>query len=209
MTKTNPITHYRAEWRGLSTAALAVIASLWIALPVVANAAGTDAGMPNLRLDAAVGDPAMGKELFTGAARFRNGGPPCMACHSVAGIGALGGGQLGPDLTTVVTRFGGVAAVSAFVGGSPTPTMNAIWQRAPLTTEERADMVAFLAQAALTQRPTQMIWQLALLAVLGLAILLVIAGWVWRGRLREVRRPMIARQRQARAQVNSRTPGRH
>lgn len=144
------------------------------------------------------GDPDIGKDLFIGAARFRNGGPPCMGCHSVAGIGALGGGQLGPDLTTVVTRFGGVAALSAFVGGSPTPTMNAIWLRTPLTADERADVVAFLAHP-MTRRAPQAIWQLALLAVLGLAILLAIAGGVWRGRLREVRRPMIAGQRQARS----------
>ncbi|MFN3338009.1 MAG: hypothetical protein ACK42I_10985, partial [Thermomicrobium sp.] len=45
------------------------------------------------------GDPIRGKELFTGVLRFENGGPPCQACHSIGGIGALGGGQLGPDLT--------------------------------------------------------------------------------------------------------------
>lgn len=311
MTKTNPITDCRTEWRGLSIAALAAIAGLWVALPVVANAAGTDveagkqifrnqcaachtvgggdlvgpdlkgvtvqrphewlqrwiaapeqmlaAGdpvatallhkfhdvpMPNPRLSAsditavlaylatsapgaasaalgaattlpaatpivAVGDPDIGKELFTGAARFHNGGPPCMACHSVAGIGALGGGQLGPDLTTVVTRLGGVAAVSAFVGGSPTPTMSAIWSRTPLTASERADVVAFLAQAVVSHRPAQAIWQLAGLSVLGLAIQLAIIGWVWRGRLRDgVRRPMIARQREGRSwSVNA--PRRH
>ncbi|MBS0327295.1 MAG: cytochrome c [Proteobacteria bacterium] len=144
------------------------------------------------------GDPGRGRELFTGALRFHNDGPPCMACHSVAGIGALGGGQLGPDLTTVVTRYGGPAAVSAFVGGSPTPTMNAVWARTPLTSAERADVVAFLTQAAVSRRPAQAIWQLALLALIGLAILLVVAGWIWRRRLRAVRAPMVAAQRHAR-----------
>lgn len=165
------------------------------------SASGTSEPAPAPVASAATvpGDPAMGKELFTGAARFSNRGPPCMACHSVAGIGALGGGQLGPDLTTVVTRLGGVAAVSAFVGGSPTPTMSAIWSRTPLTETERADMVAFLAQAAVTQRPVQSIWQLVLLALSGLAILLAVMAWVWRRRLHDgVRRPMIASQRQAR-----------
>lgn len=142
------------------------------------------------------GDPEIGKELFTGATRFRNGGPPCMACHSAAGIGALGGGQLGPDLTTVVERFGGAAALGVFVGSSPTPTMNAIWRRTPLTASERADVVAFLAQASVSQRPAQVIWQLTGLSVLGLVILLAIAAMTWRRRLRDgVRRPMIARRR--------------
>ena len=50
---------------------------------------------------APAGNADTGKDLFTGVQRFANGGPPCMACHSTGGIGALGGGQLGPDFTTV------------------------------------------------------------------------------------------------------------
>jgi len=139
------------------------------------------------------GNPEIGKDLFTGVVRFQNGGPPCMACHSTGGIGALGGGQLGPDLSTVVTRFNGAAAVDAFVAGTPTPTMKAVWSQHPLTTEERANVVGFLAQAGLTQRPAQAIWQLAGLAVLGLVVLLAVAGFRWRNRLKfGVRRPMMA-----------------
>lgn len=139
------------------------------------------------------GNPEIGKDLFTGVVRFQNGGPPCMACHSVGGIGALGGGQLGPDLTTLVARFGGAAGVDAFVAGMPTPTMKAVWSKFPLTTEERASVVAFLAQAGVSQRPAEAIWQLAGLAALGVVILLAIAGLNWRNRLRfGVRRPMMA-----------------
>ena len=139
------------------------------------------------------GNPEVGKDLFTGVVRFHNGGPPCMACHSAGGIGALGGGQLGPDLTTVVSRYGGAAAVDAFVAGTPTPTMKAVWSKNPLTTEERANVVSFLAQAGVSERPAQAIWQLGGLAVLGAVILLVIAGFRWRNRLRfGVRRPMMA-----------------
>ncbi|MCC6608772.1 MAG: cytochrome c [Burkholderiales bacterium] len=184
---------------GLSAAeANALIDYLATAVPgaAVPPAEAVSAPAPATSAPAASGDPEVGKELFTGAARFRNGGPPCMACHSVGGIGALGGGQLGPDLTTVVTRFGGAAATAAFVGGSPTPTMNAVWQRTPLTADERANVVAFLAQAAISERPTQAIWRLLGLAILGLAILLVAAGWIWRRRQPDgVRLPMLARQR--------------
>jgi cytochrome c2 len=140
------------------------------------------------------GNPEIGKELFTGVVRFRNGGPPCMACHSVVGIGALGGGQLGPDLTDVVTRFNGAAAVNAFLTGMPTPTMKAVWSQHPPTNEERASVVSFLGQAQVTQRPAQAIWQLAGLAGLGLVILLAVAAANWRNRLRfGVRRPMMAK----------------
>ena len=76
------------------------------------------------------GNPEIGKDLFTGVTRFQNGGPPCMACHSVGGIGALGGGQLGPDLTGSVAHFGGAAGLNAFVAGTPTPIMKAVWSRA-------------------------------------------------------------------------------
>ena len=140
------------------------------------------------------GNPEIGKDLFTGVVRFQNGGPPCMACHSAGGIGALGGGQLGPDLTTVAARFGGAAGVDAFVAGMPTPTMKAVWSKYPPTTEERASVVAFLAQAGVSQRPAEAIWQLAGLAALGVVILLAIAGLNWRNRLRfGVRRPMMAK----------------
>jgi cytochrome c2 len=139
------------------------------------------------------GNPEVGKELFTGVVRFQNGGPPCMACHSAGGIGALGGGQLGPDLTAVASRYGGAAGLDAFVAGSPTPTMRAVWSQHPLTPQERASVVVFLGQAGVSQRPAQAIWQLAGLAGLGVVILLAVAAWNWRKRLRfGVRRPMMA-----------------
>lgn len=140
------------------------------------------------------GNPEIGKDLFTGVVRFANGGPPCMACHSVSGIGALGGGQLGPDLTEVVKRYGGASAVDAFVAGTPTPTMKAVWGQRPLTAQDRANVVSFLAQAEVSQRPAQAIWQLAGLAALGVVILLTIAAFRWNYRLRfGVRGPMVAR----------------
>jgi len=140
------------------------------------------------------GNPEIGKELFTGVLRFRNGGPPCMACHSAAGIGALGGGQLGPDLTDVVTRYGGAAAVNGFLSGMPTPTMKAVWSQHPPTPEERGSVVSFLGQAGVTLRPAQAIWQLAALAGLGLLVLLAVGAFNWRNRLRfGVRRPMVAK----------------
>jgi mono/diheme cytochrome c family protein len=158
--------------------------------PAESSAPATEAA----NAPAVKGNPEIGKDLFTGVTRFQNGGPPCMACHSTGGIGALGGGQLGPDLTTVATRFGGAPGVDAFVAGLPTPTMKAVWTQHPLTTEERANVVDFLlGQAGLSQRPAQAIWQLAALTVLGVVILLAIAGFIWRNRLKfGVRRPMMA-----------------
>jgi hypothetical protein len=73
--------------------------------------------------------------------------------------------------------------------------MKAVWSKQPLTPQERANVVAFLSQAAVTERPAAAIWQLGGLAALGAVILLVIAAIRWQNRLRfGVRRPMIARR---------------
>ena len=142
------------------------------------------------------GDALLGKNLFTGAGRFGNGGPPCMGCHSAAGIGALGGGALGPDLTGSVARFGGVRGLAAFLSGTPTATMDAVWRNNPLTEQERAHVIAFLQQATLEQRPVQVVWQLTGLAIAGMLVLLGLGHLVWRRRLTAVRRPMVARATQ-------------
>lgn len=157
------------------------------------NAATAAAAPAAQAANAPKGNPEIGKDLFTGVTRFANGGPPCMACHSVSGIGALGGGQLGPDLTEVVKRYGGASAVDAFVAGTPTPTMKAVWGQRPLTPEDRANVVSFLAQAEVAQRPAEAIWELFGLAALGVVILLALAAWNWSHRLRfGVRGPMVA-----------------
>ena len=173
---------------GLSTSDVTAVIAYLDTASGQPSAAPANAGAP-----AAKGDPEVGRSLFTGVARFQNGGPPCMACHSVGGIGALGGGQLGPDLTGVPGRMGGEAGLNAFVAGTPTPTMKAVWSQHPLTDEERASVVSFLGQAGVSERPAEAIWQLAGLAALGLVILLTLAGLRWRNRLRNgVWRPMVA-----------------
>ena len=140
------------------------------------------------------GDPAIGKALFIGEARLRNGGPPCMGCHSIAGLGALGGGVLGPDLTPAFNKYGD-AGLANFLNTVPTATMNAVWLQQPLTPEEQADLWAFLQQASVSERPADTIVQLTVLAVVGGAVLTVIAQLYWRKRLVAVRRPLVARSR--------------
>lgn len=138
------------------------------------------------------GDAASGKAYFVGDKRFENGGPHCIACHSVAGIGSLGGGNLGPDLTT----SGFVqsdAAFASFISAPSTQTMGAVWANTPLTTQEQADLYAFLSRAAVTQREPSALLQIALLGVVGAAALIALAQVYWGKRLKGVRKPMIAR----------------
>lgn len=137
------------------------------------------------------GDPAIGKEYFIGQKRFANGGPPCMACHSVAGIGALGGGRLGPDLTASYGKWGD-AGLASFVTQPATVTMSAVWTQTPLTPQEGGDLVAFIKQASVSQRPANTVVQLLVLAVVIAVALLILAKLVWRERLTGVRRKMVA-----------------
>ncbi len=107
------------------------------AAPAVAPAAPALAG---------TGNPAAGKLLFTGQQLMTNGGTPCIACHSVTGVGGLDGGALGPDLTHVITRLG-APGVSAALKTIVFPTMLGPFQNHPLTPVEQADLVAFLSSA--------------------------------------------------------------
>jgi cytochrome c2 len=140
------------------------------------------------------GDPSAGRRLFEGSIRFDNGGPPCLACHSIAGIGALGGGALGPDLTQVYGRLGedGIASVLA---STPFETMIPIFGDRPLTEQEQVHVAEFLSRASASSRTAASVSQLALLAAAGAAFLLLVMRVVWRRRLKEVRRPMVARSR--------------
>lgn len=141
-----------------------------------------------------IGDPARGKAYFIGKQRFANGGPPCMACHSAAGIGALGGGQLGPDLTGSYNKWG-EQGLTTFVTQPATVTMSTVWNQTPLTPSEGADLLAFLQQASVSQRPANTVVQLVLLAIGAAAVLLLITHLVWRKRLPGVRRRMVASAR--------------
>src|SRR5947209_5536591 len=139
------------------------------------------------------GDAAAGRELFVGGTRMHNGGPPCMSCHSISGIGALGGGTLGPDLTDAYSKYGGDAGLGAFLTGDPTPTMSAVWTRQPLTPQEVSNLASFIKEGAVAERPLGSIGKLAVMAAIALVILVAIAAVYWRRRLSVVRKPVVVR----------------
>jgi cytochrome c2 len=138
------------------------------------------------------GDASVGKGLFEGTIRLDNGGPPCLACHRIAGIGALGGGALGPDLTQAFGKYGedGIASVLA---STPFETMIPIFDDRPLTAQEQVHLSEFLGRASVSSRTASSVGQLALLAAAGAAFLLLVMRIIYRRRLKEVRRPMVAR----------------
>lgn len=90
------------------------------------------------------GDVPQGRSIFIGQMRLSQAGMPCIACHSVEGIGLLGGGGLGPDLTHVYTRYG-QSGLAAALSSLPFPTMQGIYANRPLAPAEQADLLAFFA----------------------------------------------------------------
>ncbi len=164
---------------------------------VLAYIAQQSGGAPKTAAAPAVtfpqGDSIAGREFFVGGTRFKNGGPPCMSCHSISGIGALGGGTLGPDLTNAFQKYGGAAGLESFLSSVPTPTMSAVWTKNPLTPAEIADVAAFIKEGAVVQRSPGSIAALALMALCALVILVVIAAVYWRRRLLGVRIPLVRR----------------
>ena len=136
----------------------------------------------------AAGEPGRGEALFAGTVDLQNGGTPCLGCHSAGHTGLLGGGVVGPDLTQVAARYG--TGLQAALAAVPWPTMSPIFARHPLTPQEQADLLAFF-QASAAQQPTNRGWAVLALSLAGFAGALVAIGFVWRRRLRGVRRQMV------------------
>jgi mono/diheme cytochrome c family protein len=147
------------------------------------------------------GDAALGQQMFSGGIRFQNGGPPCLTCHTIAGIGLLGGGSLGPDLTPAFNKYGGEAGLATFLSTVPLPTMNAVRTAHPFIPQETANLIAFLKQASGGGTPPDPTGFLVGASVGGAAVLVVLAQLYWRHRLTAVRRPLVARSRAQRRQL--------
>ncbi len=141
------------------------------------------------------GDAQRGENLFTGSERFGAGGPSCLSCHSVAGVGALGGGRLGPDLTGSFAKYGGAQGLDAALKTVPFPTMLPIFSRKALADDERADLVAFLETAPDQQRPASAAGKLVGFSAAAAALMVILAMGIWRHRLTGVRKPLVNRSR--------------
>ena len=139
------------------------------------------------------GDADRGKNLFEGRSDFDGGGPSCLSCHSVAGIGALGGGSLGPDLTGAYAKYNGETGLVAALTTVAFPTMQPVYTGAPITEQEARDLAAFLADAPQATRPGGSAWKLFVLSIGGVAAFAAFGLLVWRSRLAGVRRSLLRR----------------
>ncbi|MBI4299894.1 MAG: c-type cytochrome [Chloroflexi bacterium] len=140
---------------------------------------------------ATAGNAGRGKSLFTGSTRFQNGGTPCLACHSIAGVGALGGGTLGPDLTQAFTKFGD-SGLTSILTTLPFPIMKPVFGERPLTPQEQTDLKAFLQEAAQAKRSNLSPGILLLIGMGGALVLIALGNIMWRQRrVSGVRRPLV------------------
>lgn len=140
----------------------------------------------------ATGDVENGRALFMGYTHFENDGPPCMGCHNVGGNGLLGGGALGPDLTNITEEReqSDILSVITNYGWPVSPVMQPIYTDHPLTGKEQADLIAFLnssvGEPEADREPVVIGISLA-----GFAAATAGLGFVYRGRLRGVRRSLV------------------
>jgi hypothetical protein len=109
------------------------------------------------------------------------------------GIGQLGGGRLGPDLTRVYERMQGRKGLAAWLMAPATPTMQPIFKSHPLRPEEVLPLVAYLEETAKRGGEDDSVAALNffLLGLGGAVAGLVMLDVLWKDRFRGVRRPLV------------------
>ncbi len=139
-------------------------------------------------------DVEEGRALFLGRKPLKNGGPACIACHTVNGAeGLFGGGRLGPNLTRAYARLEGRKGLSAWLSAPPGLTMSPIFSRHPLDGEEILPLVAFLKDETEKDKPerTTAMINFLLFGIGGAVLLLVAFDFIWNKRFRGVRKELI------------------
>lgn len=145
-------------------------------------------------------DITKGRKLFTGEQRLQSAGASCISCHSVYGLGGLGGGMLAPDLTTVFERYKDRTTLVTWLTAPATPTMQAVFADAPLTTDEAISLTAFF-EHTLRRNPADASTarlNFMLIGLGGVVLLLGLFDVIWHNRFRSVRRAMIQQWRRNR-----------
>lgn len=142
-------------------------------------------------------DVALGRELFTGRRRLKNGGPSCTSCHSIAGLSGLGGGLLGPDLSHAYAASNGRKAMSAWLMNPATETMAPVYRTNPIDEDEVLPLLAFLkstAESGAEPAPGPGV-EFLVLGVLGAAAALLVCDVLWRRRFTSVRAKLVGERR--------------
>lgn len=140
-------------------------------------------------------DAGQGEQLYTGALALANGASPCIACHALAGLGAAGAANYGPDLSTLYADYG-AEGVAALLESLAFPSMEAIYSSRPLTETERLDLTAYFSQVA--EQPAPAATSLAGPILLGVVIVFAVVALMGLRRLKGVRQPLVDQVRKQR-----------
>jgi len=132
-----------------------------------------------------------GRALFIGSKPFQNGGAPCGACHGLGGEGLAFTASLGPELSAGLSGMDPVA-LDGLLEALPFPTMAPIYEGHALTPVERADLTAYLIQAA-TRGPPRNAWHFELYGLIGAVVLFLGLAVAWRRRKPPSRARLLAR----------------
>lgn len=138
-------------------------------------------------------DVANGHSIFLGKKPLSGGGPACISCHTLRGLGGLGGGRLGPDLTRVYERLQGRKPLSAWLAAPASPTMAPVFKTRPLQPDEILALVALFQDSAQKggEDESASMLNFFLLGTGGMVLGLVALDAAFRKRLRGVRRSLV------------------
>ncbi|HQR29340.1 MAG TPA: hypothetical protein PLL32_02950 [Anaeromyxobacteraceae bacterium] len=132
-----------------------------------------------------------GRALFTGARPFQAGGAPCIACHAPGGPGMAFTASFGPELSTGLASMD-AASLDGLLEALPFPTMTPVYEGRPLTPAERADLAAFLLQAA-ADGPPRDTGRFPVAGVVLAVVLFLGLALAWRRRKAPSRARLLAR----------------
>lgn len=142
-------------------------------------------------------DVELGRAIFIGTQQLKNGGPACVSCHTMRGLGGLSGGRLGPDLTLVYERLQGRKGLGAWLGNPASPTMAPVFKKTPLHGDDILPLLAYFEDSAKKGGADDTTARLnfLLIGMGGTVIGLVLLDGIWKKRLRGVRRQLVHKTR--------------
>lgn len=138
-----------------------------------------------------MGSIEAGRDLFTGARPFQNGGAPCGACHGLGGEGVAFTASLGPELSSGLATMD-PASLDGLLEALPFPSMTPVYEGRALTAAERADLVAYLIPAA-GKGPPREAWHFEAFGAVVASLLFLGLALAWRRRKPPSRARLLAR----------------
>lgn len=134
-------------------------------------------------------DIEWGRKLFVGTKALKNGGPPCVSCHSTGTHGPLGGGTLAADLTHVYSQYKDNGLTTA-LKNTAFPIMTEVYGNRKIDDDEAFALKAFFYHEDVHSAPPKGFQKkFAFLGLAGLVLAMGVIDFSWRRRRkRSVRR---------------------